>query len=81
MAYTPELSYQSSCTLRRIAWALEKPMTKTIEEIFDYLPMIINKSVVCRKCRDQTKCNNCGFKQEDLKTVKNATNKFAAIIH
>ena len=31
MAYTPKLSYQSSCTLRRIAWALNIPMTKAIE--------------------------------------------------
>jgi hypothetical protein len=31
MAYTPELSLRSSCTLRRISWALGVPMTEGIE--------------------------------------------------
>ena len=31
MAYTPKLPYQSSCNLRRMAWSLNKPMTKTLE--------------------------------------------------
>ena len=38
MAYTPELSLRSSCTLRRISWALGVPMTQGIEFVFDYLP-------------------------------------------
>jgi len=40
MAYTPELSMKSSCTLRRISWALGVPMTKGIEFVFDYLPRV-----------------------------------------
>ncbi len=32
MAYTPELSQKSSCTLRRISWALNIPMTKQFKE-------------------------------------------------
>jgi uncharacterized protein YidB (DUF937 family) len=43
MAYTPELSYESSCTLRRLAWAMGMPMTKAIEEVFSYLPKIVDK--------------------------------------
>jgi len=43
MAYTPELSLKSSSTLRRIAWTLDMPMTKAIENIFEYLPNIIDK--------------------------------------
>ena len=66
MAYTPELSYRSSCTLRRIAWALGKPMTKTIEEVFDYLPEIMDKAAVCNNCRDKSKCNDCSFNRKDL---------------
>ncbi len=27
MAYTPKLSYENSCVLRRIAWPLKEPMT------------------------------------------------------
>ena len=43
MAYTPELSMKSSRTLRRIAWALDMPMTKTIEKVFEYLPEILDR--------------------------------------
>jgi len=61
MAYTPELSYRSSCTLRRIAWALNIPMTKAMEKIFDHLPEILDREKVCQKCRDTTKCDTCVF--------------------
>ena len=37
MAYTPELSDESSCTLRRIAWALGIPMTRAIDKVFDHV--------------------------------------------
>jgi hypothetical protein len=74
MAYTPELSGKSSCTLRRIAWALEVPMTKAIEEVFDYLPGILDSKKVCELCRDKTRCSDCVFKkgmEVKLKSGKN----------
>jgi len=61
MAYTPELSYQHSCTLRRIAWALEMPMTKAIEEVLDYLGKVLDDKKVCKACRDKTRCEDCVF--------------------
>ena len=61
MAYTPELSSKSSCTLRRIAWALDVPMTKAIERIFEHLPRILDNQKVCGACRDKTKCSECLF--------------------
>jgi hypothetical protein len=61
MAYTPELSYQASCTLRRIAWALNVPMTKAIERVFEHLPRILDKDKVCNACRDKTRCSDCAF--------------------
>ena len=61
MAYTPELSMEASCTLRRIAWALDTPMTKAMEHIFDYVPGILDPKKVCDKCRDKTKCETCNF--------------------
>ncbi|MEI6154018.1 MAG: hypothetical protein WCQ90_08010 [Deltaproteobacteria bacterium] len=63
MAYTPELSQQASSMLRRIAWATGKPMTKTLEEIIEYLPRYIRKEEVCNKCRDKSLCSGCGFNQ------------------
>ena len=61
MAYTPELSRKSSCMLRRISWALGVPMTKGIEHVFDYLPKILDSTMICQSCRDKSKCSNCGF--------------------
>ena len=61
MAYTPELSQKHSCTLRRIAWALDTPMTKAIEEVFDYLGRTLDNSKVCEACRDNTRCGDCVF--------------------
>lgn len=47
MGYTPELSDYHSSTLRRVAWALGKPMTKTIDSLFDSLDRIVDPGKVC----------------------------------
>ena len=70
MAYTPQLSYQSSCTLRRIAWALGIPMTKAIERVFDHMPAILDKEKVCRGCRDKTRCDDFAFSNKNLMNIK-----------
>ena len=36
MAYTPELSQLGSATLRRLAWYMGKPMTKTLENLMEF---------------------------------------------
>lgn len=61
MAYTPELNDANACTLRRIAWALDIPMTKAMGYIFDYLTEKIDPNRVCAKCKDRTRCADCGF--------------------
>jgi len=61
MAYTPELSMRSSCTLRRLSWALGVPMTQGIEFLFEYLPQILDREKVCQGFRDRTKCADCAF--------------------
>ena len=44
-----------------LAWAMNMPMTRAIEEVFDYLPKIVDKKRVCAGCRDKTKCQGCAF--------------------
>ena len=61
MAYTPALSDKSSCTLRRIAWALGVPMTEAIERVFEHIPSILDKAKVCQGCRDRSRCRECSF--------------------
>lgn len=61
MAYTPMLSEESSCTLRRIAWALGIPMTKAIERVFEHVVKTLDPEKVCNGCRDKTRCDDCAF--------------------
>ena len=64
MAYTPELTERGSATLRRLAWFLDKPMTQTMELIFESLPRStarLKSEAVCGSCRDRSKCDMCGF--------------------
>lgn len=73
MAYSPLLSNQSSCTLRRMAWALEIPMTQAAESIIVYMAKRIDSSIVCKKCQDKSKCNLCDFhsKSKNQKKKRN----------
>lgn len=64
MAYTPELSYEDSCTLRRIAWALGLPMTKAIEAVFEHLGKTLDNKKICESCRDKTRCQDCVFSRQ-----------------
>ena len=67
MAYTPELSKRSSSTLRRIAWALERPMTETMEMIFDSMPHMLDQDKICAMCKDRSQCKACIFNKERRK--------------
>lgn len=62
MAYSPELSQAQSGALRRIAWALEMPMTKAMGEILEYVSKTVAKERVCNACKDKSFCDQCPFK-------------------
>jgi len=59
MAYTPELTQKDSGALRRIAWALGLPMTKTLNRILDHTGMVIDKKLICAACLDNSFCPDC----------------------
>ncbi len=61
MAYTPELSQEGSSTLRRLAWSLNKPMTTTLEIVVEEYSKAKEPVLICRSCRDRSKCNRCLF--------------------
>ena len=61
LAYTPQLSAYHSGTLKRIAWALGKPMTRVIDTIFDNVDRFIDPSKICEKCKDKSRCEECYF--------------------
>ena len=66
MAYTPELNQEDSCTLRRIAWALDEPMTVAIKIVLDHTANAIESAKVCAKCRDKTRCHQCAFYKKNI---------------
>ena len=59
MAYTPELTQKNSGDLRRIAWALGLPMTKTLARIMDHAGNIVDKKLICESCLDDSFCSDC----------------------
>jgi hypothetical protein len=61
LAYTPDLTIAASATLRRIAWAVGKPMTRTLDDIFTKLPALMDKDKVCECCKGPSACSICGF--------------------
>ena len=72
MPYTPELNTESCCILRRIAWAAGLPMTKAINQVFEVIPEVLDKTIICAACKDNSKCNICGFnriKEQDIAPV------------
>ena len=64
MAYTPELSQIGSATLRRLAWHLQKPMTKSLEMLIELSATKMAEmrpGEVCSRCEDDSICEVCPF--------------------
>lgn len=71
--YVPQISKTSLCRLRRIAWALDKPMTKTLDSFIEFICRHINQKAVCNACLDSSQCDACGLDRmikADQKAVK-----------
>jgi hypothetical protein len=39
-------------------------MTKAMEEVFEFLCPMIDRDIVCKKCRDKSKCRDCLFNKK-----------------
>jgi recombinational DNA repair protein RecR len=59
--YSPQFSATASISVRRLAWAMGKPMPATIDLMVKLLPSIVNPAKVCQSCKDSTKCPGCTF--------------------
>ena len=62
MAYTPELSSKEFAEIRRIAWAKNMSMPRTLSEIIEKAVHEKDYWRICDKCRDRT-CEDCRFKE------------------
>jgi len=63
MAYTPEFSHNEAAVVRRIAWAMGLPMTKTLSAIIELAIRCSDKALICGKCKDRSFCRDCPFEK------------------
>ena len=69
MAYTPELSQRGSATLCRLAWHLQKPMTKALETLIELTATKmaeVRHGEVCKRCNDDRICEVCPFSNDQM---------------
>jgi len=73
--YTPQFSAMACITVRRLAWSLGLSMPKTLDKIIKALPLLYTPSVVCKLCKDNSRCNLCGFNQPAVEkaVIQNAS--------
>ena len=70
MTYTPKLSQSGSATLRRLAWYMGKPMTKSIERLIEMMATKMTEvkpGKICSKCKDNSICEECPFNSHPKK--------------
>lgn len=63
MAYTPELSYENSCVLRRIAWSIGKPMGFALNWVMNEVVKHIDAKEICNACKKPLNCGTCPFQE------------------
>jgi hypothetical protein len=62
--YSPQFSEKAAVSIRRLAWALNLSMPKTIDILVNEISLIFSSSIVCPECKDKSKCHTCGFNQQ-----------------
>ena len=60
--YSPQFSELAAVSVRRLAWAMDMPMTSTIDLMVRLIPSVVDAGKVCLACKDRSKCQNCGFR-------------------
>ena len=59
--YTPQFSALATISVRRLAWALGKPMPAAVDHMVSLLPSLLDSSKVCLSCQDRSRCSSCVF--------------------
>jgi hypothetical protein len=60
--YTPQFSEMAVISVRRLAWAMGKPMPKAVDLMVRLMPSIVDPAKVCLSCQDSAKCQECIFR-------------------
>ena len=62
--YSPQFSDMASISVRRLSWAMSKPMPAAVDLMVKLLPSIVSSSKVCSLCKDNSKCQDCIFSKQ-----------------
>lgn len=65
--YTPQINEESVIMLRRVAWAAEKPMIKSLNACIQNIVNNLDRKVVCSACKDH-RCLECPISREARKS-------------
>jgi len=70
MPYTPQLNESAICSLRRLAWHENKPMTQMLHQALSDCMQQVNARQVCKSCQDKTRCDICAFRPKRKRRKK-----------
>jgi hypothetical protein len=59
--YTPQFTEMATVSIRRLAWALGKKMTTTVDHMVHLMLTVYEPAAVCSHCQDKSKCEACIF--------------------
>jgi recombinational DNA repair protein RecR len=59
--YTPQFSEMAAVSIRRLAWAVGKKMTTTVDHMVHLMLTVYEPAAVCSHCQDKSKCEACIF--------------------
>jgi len=59
--YSPTIPDEHTISLKRLAWATGRPMTKTAAALIENVLSFVDPATICAKCRDTSKCSQCFF--------------------
>jgi hypothetical protein len=61
--YSPPFSGLAVVSVRRLAWAMGKPMSSAVDLMVRLVPSVLDPAKVCLACKDKSKCELCAFRQ------------------
>ena len=75
--YSPQFSEVAAISVRRLAWAINKPMPAAVDIMVKLMPLVVDPKKVCSACTDKTKCQCCCFmnppKPEEMEILEAVT--------
>ena len=59
--YSPQFSALAAISVRRLAWAMGKPMPAAVDIMVQLMPHVLQATKICSACKDKSKCSSCVF--------------------